>query len=115
MDESTVLGMINQEDCKGDMIKDYEEIKIDDLRFCTKEYEWQGKLRRRQVFSHPDLSYYLSPYLLGAVMSYMEKFYAREARLFAVKQKPYPFLVRALTLGEAYEGPAFFIAPTIFE
>lgn len=111
MDESLVLGMILQEDCKGNVTKDCEEIRIEDLRLCMKEHEWQGKFYRTQGLSHSNLSYSLSPYYFGAVMKYIEKFYDGGAHLFAIKQKLAPFLVRAKGLGEAYEGPAFFVAP----
>lgn len=115
MDENLVLGTISQEDYKGKYFDEFEEIKLENLKLCTKEYEWQGKVYRRQVFSHPDLSYYLSPYYLGAVMRYIEHSFNGTADLFAIKEKHQPFLVKVRTPEEAYEGPAFFIAPTIFE
>jgi len=115
MDESLVLGIIPQKDCKGKYFDEFEEIKVEDLELCTKEWEWEGKAVRRQIFCHPKLSYGISPFYLGAVMRYVEHFFNRTVQLSVMKQKePSPILVKAQTLGDIYDGPAFFIAPTLF-
>lgn len=112
-DERKVIGLLAQEDCNRGFFAQYEPIKIEDFQLCLKECEKKGKKIKELVFSHPNLSYQLSIQMLGVVYQFMENNF-EEVHVFAVKEKPYPFLFRATEMGQDYDGCAFFVAPVVF-
>jgi len=115
MDEKSVIGLLDEEKCEDDFFKDYEEIQISDMRLSVKIREDKnGKKFNHYVLGHPDLSYYLSPHYFGSALLYLQMNFG-EARLFADKKKPMPFMLRAKKLGERYGGPAFLIAPVVLD
>ena len=114
MDEKSVVCLFDEEKCEDKFFSNHEEIQIVDLKLCVKETEWKNEKRHLYVFGHPDLTYLLSPYYLGSVLSYLQHSFG-EAHIFANMKKPMPFLLRAKKLQERYEGPALMIAPVILK
>jgi len=112
-DERKVIGLIAQEDCRKKFFKEYEALKIEDCKLCVKKSEKEAEKCNELVVSHPNLSYYLSPQMLGIVHQFLQKHF-NEAHVFAVKKKPYPFLFRAADMGKNYNGCAFIVAPLVF-
>ncbi len=112
-DERRVIGIIAQEDCKKESFAQYEPITIEDFELSLKECGKKGKKVKELVFSHPDLEYYLSIQILGVVYQFLENNFG-EAHVFALKEKPHPFLFRATEIGRDYAGCAFIVAPVVF-
>jgi len=112
-DERKVLGLIAQEDCNTEFFKDYESLSVQDCTLrvihSTKEAEKCAEL----VIGHPNLSYYISPQLLGQVHQFLSTHFSC-ACIYGVKKKPFPFLLRAAELGKNYRGCAFLVAPCVF-
>lgn len=113
-DEKSVICLLDEEKCKDEFFKNYEEIQTEDLRLQVKEATCKNEKHNLYIFGLPDLTYHLSPYYLGSVLQYLQTNFD-EAHLFADKNQPMPFLLRAKKLQERYEGPAFMIAPVILE
>jgi hypothetical protein len=65
------------------------------------------------ILAHSDLKYYISPVMLSQVYQFLEEHFG-EAHIFAAKEKPYPLLFRAATMGKDYNGCAFMVAPCVF-
>lgn len=115
MDEKSVIGILDEEKCEDEFFRDYEEIRISDMKFdIVRREDKNGKKSYHYVLGHSDLSYHLSPHYLGLVLLYLQTNFG-EVHLFADKKKPMPFMLRAKKLGERYEGPAFMIAPIILD
>lgn len=112
-DEKKVIGIIAQENCRTEFFKGYKPLKIEDCKMCLKRSEKETEKCVELVVSHPDLKYYISPELIGAVYNFLSTHFG-EARIFAVKERPYPFLFRALEIEKDYEGCAFLVAPCVF-
>lgn len=112
-DERKVIGIIAQEDCKKEFFAQYDPIKIKDFKLYLKECEKKGKNIKELVVSHPDLEYHLSIRMLGVVYQFLENNFG-EAHMFAVKEKPHPFLFRGAEMGKNYDGCAFIVAPVVF-
>lgn len=112
-DEKKVIGIIAQEDCRTEFFKDYKPLKAEDCKMCLKRSEKETEKCVELVVSHPDLKYYISPELIGVVYNFLSTHF-QEARIFAVKERPYPFLFRALEMEKDYEGCAFLVAPCVF-
>jgi hypothetical protein len=112
-DERKVIGIIAQEDCNKDFFVLYKPIRVEDFRLCLKDCRKEEKKSRELVLSHRDLEYHLSPALLGIVHEFLEKNFG-EVHVFAVKEKPDPFLFRAAEIGKDYNGCAFIVAPCVF-
>ena len=112
-DERKVIGLIAQEDCNTEFFKDYKPISVQDCRLFIRRSEKESDKCSELVVGHPALNYYISPQLLGIVYEFLSNNFA-EAHVFALKEKPYPFLLRATELGKDYDGCAFLIAPIVF-
>jgi DNA-binding HxlR family transcriptional regulator len=112
-DERKVIGLISQEDCRKEFFKEYEPLKVEDCKLCIKKSDKESKKCSELVVSHPGLEYYISPQLLGTVHQFLETHF-NEVHVFAVKKKPYPFLLRATEMGKDYNGCAFIVAPVVF-
>jgi len=104
MDEKSVIGLLDEEKCEDEYFSDYEEIQIADLKLCVEEAEWNNEKHNLYVFSHPDLTYHLSPYYSGSVLLYLQKNFG-EAHLFADKKKPMPFMLRAKSCEKDTKDP----------
>ncbi len=113
MDEKQVLGILDEAQCEDEFFSSYEEIQMADMKLCVEVREDKNSKKQNcYPLGHPDLTYHLSPYYLGATLIYLQKNFG-EAHLFADKKKPMPFILRAKKLEERYEGPGFVIAPVI--
>jgi hypothetical protein len=108
-----VVGIIAQEDCNKEFFASYEPIGVEDFKLCLKSCSKEEKKGKELALSHPDLKYHLSPVLLGIVHQFLERNFS-EVHVFAVKEKPGPFLFRATEMGKDYSGCAFIVAPYIF-
>jgi len=112
-DQRKVIGIIAQEDCNTEFFKDYQQLKVENCHLQTKRSEKETEKCVELVVGHPDLSYYISPQLLGVVYNFLSTHFD-EAHIFAVKKKPFPFLFRAAAKGKNYDGCAFLVAPVVF-
>ena len=112
-DERRVIGLIAQEDCCTEFFKDYKPISVQDCRLLTKRSKKESSKCSELVVRHPALNYYISPQLLGMVYEFLSNNFD-QAHMFALKEKPYPFLLRATELSKDYDGCAFLIAPIVF-
>lgn len=112
MDETSVIGILDERICEDEYFKDYEEIALEDLRLSKEEAEWKNEEHISYVFGHPDLAYHLSPHYFGSALLYLQRNF-NEAHLYADKRKTMPFMLRARRLQERYERPAFVIAPVV--
>lgn len=113
MDERKVMGLIAQEDCSREFFKEYEPLKVEDCKLCIKESKKESVRCKELVVCHPDLEYYISPQMLGIVHQFLATHF-NEVHVFAVKKKPYPFLLRAAEMKKDYNGCAFIVAPVVF-
>lgn len=109
-DETNVIGILDEDECEDEFFGGYIEIPIDELKFYVDESEWKGEKHNLYVLGHTSFAYRVSPRLFGSVLQYMQRNYD-EAHLLADVVKPMPFMIRAKTLHERYDGPAFMIAP----
>jgi len=112
-DEKKIIGLLAQQDCNREFFKDYEPLTIEDCRLSLKPSDKKTEKCVELVVSHPDLTYYISPQLLSVAFQFLSTHF-NEARVFAVKKKPFPFLLRAMEIGKDYDGCAFLIAPCVF-
>ncbi len=112
-DEKKVIGLFAQEDCKREFFKYYKPLKVEDCKLSLKPDDEKTEKCLELVVSHPDLTYYISPQLLGAAFQFLSTHF-EDAHVFVVKTKPFPFLLRAAEMGKAYDGCAFLIAPCVF-
>jgi DNA-binding PadR family transcriptional regulator len=111
-DERKVIGVIAQEDCNKEFFVSYKPIRVEDFKLCLKDCRKDEKKGKELVLSHRNLEYHLSPVLLGLVHQFLERNFG-EVHVFAVKEKPRPFLFRATEMGRDYNGCAFIVAPYI--
>jgi DNA-binding transcriptional ArsR family regulator len=110
-DEKRVIGIIAQEDCRKEFFASYQPLEVEDFKLCVKKgCKNESNLL---ILAHPDLKYYISPTMLSQVYQFLEEEFG-EARIFAAKEKPYPFLFRAASMGKDYQGCAFMVAPCVF-
>jgi len=112
-DEKKVIGLLAQEDCNREFFKDYEPLRMEDCRLSLKPSDKETEKCVEIVVGHPDLTYYITPQLLGAAFQFLSTHFS-EARVYALKKKPFPFLLRATEIGKDYDGCAFLIAPCVF-
>lgn len=112
-DERKVIGIIAQEDCRGEFFKDYQELSVEKCRLSVKRYDKKEMKCAELVIGHPDLQYYVSPQRLSTVYEFLSTHF-KEAHIYGVRKKPYPFLFRAKELGTHYDGCAFLVAPVVF-
>jgi len=113
VDEKQIIGLIAQEDCRKEFFKEYEPLKIEDCRLHVKKSKKELEKCKELVVSHPNLEYYISPQMLGTAHQFLTTHFG-EAYVFAVKKKPYPFLLRAAEMKKDYNGCAFIVAPLVF-
>jgi len=110
-DEKRVIGIIAQEDCRGEFFASYQPLAVEDFKLCVKKgCKDEGNML---ILAHPDLKYYVSPTMLSQVYQFLEENFG-EAQIFATKEQPHPLLFRAETMGKDYIGCAFMIAPCVF-
>jgi hypothetical protein len=110
-DEKRVIGIISQEDCSKDFFASYQPLAVEDFKLCVKKScKGEGSML---ILAHPDLKYYISPTMLSLVYQFLEENFG-EARIFAVREKPYPLLFRATVIEKDYNGCAFMVAPCVF-
>jgi DNA-binding transcriptional ArsR family regulator len=109
-DEKRVIGIIAQQDCSKDFFASYQPLEVEDFKLCVKSCKDEGNTL---VLAHPDLKYHVSSAMLTTVYQFLEENFG-EAHIFAVREKPYPLLFRAATMGKDYNGCAFIVAPCIF-
>jgi len=112
-DERRVIGLFAQEDCRKEFFKEYQPLKLEDCNLGIRESEKETEKCTELVVGHPDLEYYISPQMLSVVHQFLSNHF-KETHVFAVKKKPYPFLLRAAEMGRDYNGCAFIIAPVVF-
>jgi len=113
LDEKKVIGLLAQEDCNREFFRDYRSLKVEECKLSLKPSEEKTEKCSELVVSHPDLTYYISPQLLGVSFQFLSAHF-NEAHVFAVKKKPFPFLIRATEMGKDYDGCAFLVAPCVF-
>lgn len=118
MDVRKVIGLIAEEDCEKDFFRNYKPIQVEGFELCLRECrkemrEGEQKGKKELAFSHPDLKYHLSPEMLGALHRYLESKFG-ETHIYALKEKPCPFLFRAREIGTHYDGCAIIVAPIVF-
>lgn len=112
-DERRVVGLIAQEDCNQEFFKDYERLRVENCKLQVKHSEKEAQKCAELVVGHPDLEYHISPQLLGVVHEFLSAHFS-EAHIYAVKKKPFPFLLRGAELRKDYDGCAFLVAPCVF-
>ena len=103
-DEKRVIGIIAQEDCCKEFFVSYQPLEVEDFKLCAKkDYKREGNML---ILAHHDLKYYISPAMLSQVYQFLQEDFGG-AHIFAAKEKPYPFLFRAASMGKDYHGCAF--------
>jgi len=110
LDEKRVIGIIAQEDCSMDFFASHKPLELGGFRLCVKTCKDEDNTL---ALSHSDLKYYVSPVLLSLACQFLEENFG-EAHIFAVREKPYPFLFRGAALGKDYNGCALVVAPCVF-
>jgi hypothetical protein len=113
LDDRRVIGIMTQKGSDQDFFASYEQLRVEGFKLCVKNCDKEGKKSNFLVLSHSDLSYSITPDMLGAVYQYLERNFG-EAFVFASKEKPGPFLFRAREMGKDYNGCAFLVAPCVF-
>jgi hypothetical protein len=110
-DEKRVIGIIAQEDCCKKFFAPYQRLGVEDFKLCVKKgCKDEGNML---LLAHPDLKYYISAAMFSQVYQFLEEEFG-QAHIFATKEKPYPLLFRATTMGKDYNGCAFMVAPCVF-
>ena len=109
-DEKRVIGIIAQEDCRKEFFASYQPLEVEGFRLCVKSCKDEGNFF---VLAHPDLKYHVSTVMFSLICQFLEENFG-EAHIFAVREKPYPLLFRAATMGKDYNGCAFIVAPCVF-
>jgi DNA-binding transcriptional ArsR family regulator len=110
MDEKRVLGIIAQEDCSKDFFASYQPLGLEGFKMCVKSCKDEDKML---TLGHPDLKYCVSPVMLSQICQFLEENFG-DVHIFALREKPYPLLIRGAALGKDHDGCAFMVAPCVF-
>lgn len=114
MNENRVIGILQLgTDTKA--FEEYTFLESDGFSISRREYvDKDGNNKQVTLLCHPELKYELSPKWFGVVQDYLERNFG-SAVVYAILEKPSPFLLRAEELGHAGSGISFVVAPSVID